>query len=249
MQVIQAPTWEVNPAIKKEVLELEEARDPELFRVEYGAEFSQSLASFLEPTLVDAAVNRDRGPLFPLHKFKGQYVLSLDPAKGNRDNYTACICHYDGERLVVDLFHQFQSSYVDGSKQQVSILEVEEWIEMQHRLYQFSKVVLDQYNSQGTIQKLSNLVPISELTWTVKTKTQAYSKLRELFNAGNIDLYLHEKAIAQIKGLTVTYRAGGTWSVSGGTAAAVDDFAAALAGAVLIASAKPTYNLAWLSML
>lgn len=91
-------------------------------------------------------------------------------------------------------------------------------------------------------------MPIEECTWTVKTKTQAFSKMRELFNSGNIDLYRHEKAIQQLKNLIVTYRAGGTWSVSGGTGAGVDDFPSALAGAILVASSKPVYDLAWLRM-
>lgn len=237
VQVVQAPTWEINPYVSKEFLEQEKNRDPELFRVEYGAEFSQSLSSFLDPTLVDAAVNRDRTSLRPIPEFKGRYVLSLDPAKGSRDLYTACIAHYDNERLIIDLFHQFRPSYDDGGgKQQISITEVETWIEEHHRIYEFNKVVLDQFNSQGTIQKLKNLMPISELTWTVKTKTQAFSKMRELFNSGNLDLYPHEKAIQQLKGLIITYRAGGTWAVSGGTGAAVDDFCSAMAGAILTAT-------------
>ena len=59
--------------------------------------------------------------------------------------------------------------------------------------------------------------------------------MRELINAGNFELYPHPKAIAQLKNLAVKYRANGTWDVSGGTRVAVDDFAAALAGAVLAA--------------
>ncbi len=53
------------------------------------------------------------------------------------------------------------------------------------------------------------------------SKTEAFSKLRELFNAGNIELYPHPKANQQIKNLTVTYRASGQWSVSGGTGAGI----------------------------
>ncbi len=63
-------------------LEQERARDPELFRVEYGAEFTGNIAAFLDSHLIDAAVNYGRGPLPPLEKFKGSYYLSLDPAKG-----------------------------------------------------------------------------------------------------------------------------------------------------------------------
>lgn len=235
MQKVNLPTWEVNPTISKEWLEQTRSRDPEVFRVEYGAEFTGNVAAFLDAQLIDAAINHDRGVLPPLPKFKGRYYLSLDPAKGNRDAYTACIIHYDSDRLVVDKFHQFQPNWGDGKKNQVAIAEVEDWILEQHKLYNFAQVVFDQYNSAASIQRLSRQLKIRELTWTAPSKTEAYSKLRELVNAGNFELYPHPKAIAQLKNLTVKYRANGTWDVSGGTGAAVDDFAAALAGAVLTA--------------
>lgn len=47
MQVRQEPSWEMNPTISSEFLEQEKARDPELFAVEYGANFSQSLSALV----------------------------------------------------------------------------------------------------------------------------------------------------------------------------------------------------------
>lgn len=235
MQVVNLPTWEVNPTISQQWLEQERARDPQMFAVDYGAEFTHNVAAFLDVQLIDAAINHDRGPLPPLDKFKGRYYLSLDPAKGNRDAYTAIIVHYDGARLVVDRFHQFSPSWGDGKKSQVAIALVEDWILEQHKLYNFAQVVLDQYNSAATIQRLSAKLKIKELTWTASSKTEAYSQLRELVNAGNLELYSHPKALQQLKNLTVKYRPNGSWDVSGGTGAAVDDYAAALAGAVLAA--------------
>ena len=251
MQVAQYATWQVNPHITEESLASEKAANPELFAVEYGANFSQSFSAFLDGSLVDAAINSDHGSLSPISKFKGNYVLSIDPAKGGkgRDSYVCCICHFDNDCLIVDLFHEFSANYYNGKKQEVSVTEVEAWIEQQHRRYNFQKIVLDQYNSQGIIQKLSSRMPIEELVWTVKTKTQAFSQLRELFISGNINLYSHEKAVAQLKGLTVVYKSGGTWSVSGGTGCAVDDFPMALAGCVLIAAKKSVYDTSWLAMM
>jgi len=238
MQVVNLPTWEVNPTISQDWLAREKARDPDLFAIEFGANFSMSLSVFLSGDLVEAAIAQERSILSPCARFRGQYYLGLDPAKGNRDRYTACICHYDSDRLVVDRWHEFTASLSDGSKRQVNIAEVEDWILEQHSLYRFRKVVLDQYNSQSTIQRLTGKVPISELTWTAPSKTTAFSKLRELFNSGKIELYPHFKANQQIKNLTVRYRSNGTWDVSGGTGAGVDDYPAALAAAVLSAEGQ-----------
>jgi hypothetical protein len=236
-QVVNLPTWAVNPNISEADLEIERRANPELFSIEYGANFSKSLSGFLDSALIDMAVNRDRTILPPIPKFRGSYYLSLDPAKGNRDAYTACIGHYDGDVFMVDKFHEFAPSWSEASgKQQVNIAEVESWIIDQGKLYGFSEVVLYQYNSAGTIQRLSSQLRIRELTWTAPSKTEAFSKLKELFNSGNIELYWHQKAIAQLKNLIVKYNSNGSWSVSSGSGAAVDDYPMALAGAVLVAS-------------
>ncbi len=241
MQVVNLPTWEVNPTISRDWLDQEKARDPELFRVEYGAEFSQSLAAFLPPELIDMAVNPDRSILTLIQKFKNQYYLALDPAKGNRDAYTACIGHFDGDRLVIDRLHEFTPSFSGDKKLQVSIQEVEEWILEMRSIYGFREVVLDQHNSASTIQRLSGKLRIKELTWTAPSKTEAFTKLRELFNAGNIELYPHPKAISQLKNLIVQYRANGTWNVTGGTGAGVDDYCSVIA-AVASYSGKPQFD-------
>lgn len=248
MQLAQYPTWEVNPNITEESLASEKAANPEMFAVEYGANFSQSLASFLDATLIDAAINLSRGRFvnYPRQQFRGKYYLSLDPAKGGRDAYTACIAHYEGDRLIVDLMHQFTPAFGEGKKKQVSIQEVEDWILLQDKTYGFASVVLDQYNSASTIQRLSNQLKIKELTWTAPRKTETYTKLKELLISGNLELYQHEKLIQQLKNLIVKYRTNGTFDVSGGTGAAVDDFAAALAGVVWIANQEPPYNFDWM---
>lgn len=233
---VSQPSWVMNPTLSSDFLEEQKVLlGQEVFGAEYGAEWTSSLSAFLSSELIDATVNHERGPLPPLPDFQGRYYLSLDPAKGGRDAYTACIIHMDGDRLVLDKWHEFKPSFQDGLKTQVAIVEVENWILEHQNLYGFAKVVLDQYNSQSTIQRLRGQVLIEELTWTAPTKTKAFSKLRELFNAHNIELYPHSKGIQQLKNLIVQYRANGTWNVTGGTGAAVDDYALALAGAVFVA--------------
>ena len=174
MQVRQEPSWVMNPTLTKEFLEQEKARDPELFAVEYGANFSQSLSALVSGDLIESAVNQYRSTLLPQNQYRGRYYLSLDPAKGNRDKYTACIVHYEKQRLVVDKWHEFKPTFGEGKKQQVNISEVEAWILEQHSLYNFAEVVLDQYNSAATIQRLTGRLNIHELTWTSSSKTEAY---------------------------------------------------------------------------
>ncbi len=180
----------------------------------------------------------DRGILLPNREFMGKYVLALDPARGGvgRDEYVSCIVHFEKETLVVDKFHVFMADFEINGKKEVSIQAVEDWIREHHKIYQFDSIVLDQFNSSATIQSLNTDFPIRELTWSVSTKMKAFSKMKELFNAGLVDIYPHDRAIRQLKNLNVLYRQSGQWSVTGGKESAVDDHAFALAAAVLEAT-------------
>jgi len=251
MQALQIPTWDINPNLPFDCPFLQNAlkKDEESFWVEYGAQFRRSNSVLLAPEVVDVAVNKDRTVLPPKRELMGTYFLSLDPARGGvgRDEYIACIIHYEGERLVVDKLHTFEADFEIGGKKEVSIAKVEEWIKEHHRLYEFQSITLDQFNSSAIIQDLSKDFPITELSWSVSTKMKAFSKLRELFNAGLIELYPHKKLIWQLKNLSVLYRASGQWAVTGGKDSGVDDYCFALAAAVLDASKDD--NIDWIRSL
>jgi hypothetical protein len=240
MDCLKIPTWEINPGLPWGCDFLENARkkDPEAFEVEFGAQFKSNNAALVTAEIVESAINKDRGVLFPDKEFTGTYVLSLDPARGGvgRDDYTACIVHYEGTRLIVDKFHSFEADFEIAGRKEVNMSKVEEWIKEHHRIYEFQCIVLDQYNSSFIIQNLSKEFPIAELAWSVSTKMKAFSKMKELFNAGLIELYPHSKAISQLKNLGVIYRSSGQWTVTGGKEVGVDDYAFALAAAILEAS-------------
>tara|TARA_E500000178_G_C16981367_1_gene735969 strand:+ start:229 stop:1593 length:1365 start_codon:yes stop_codon:yes gene_type:complete len=246
LQAVNLPTWEMNPTISREFLDMERERDPEKFKVEYGAQFAANLSALIASDVVDACVDEKRHTLPPNSSHQGNYVLALDPARGGvgRDNYTACIVHFEASTLVVDKFHTFAADFEINGRKEVNISAVEDWIKEQHRLYVFDKIVMDQYNSAGTIQALAGELPIEELTWTVSSKVKAFSKMRELFNAGLVNIYNHEKALNEIKNLTVVYKAGGQWSVSGGKQTGIDDHAFAMAAAILAANKEDDVN--WL---
>lgn len=242
------PTWEVNPRISPEFLEAEKKRDPEMFAVEYGANFISNAQGLVDDRIIDDSVDYVRQFGVPKDDCFGHYYLSLDPAKGNRDDYTACITHWENGHLVVDLWHEFeatkrvlkQTSRGEQSVLQVDVKEVELWIKTMHRRWGFYLATMDQYSSSGTIQNMQDHLDIKEFIWSQATKTKAYSKLRELFNAGLVVLPPNEKGIQQLKNLTVIHRPNGQWVVTGGDKAAVDDYCAALAANVLMMESPET---------
>jgi hypothetical protein len=251
MQALQIPTWEINVHLPFGCDFLENARkkDEETFFVEFGAQFRNNNSTLVAPEIVDAAVNKSRRTSIPQRDLMGTYVLALDPARGGagRDAYVACIVHYEGERLVVDQFHEFEATFEIAGKKEVNIAEVEYWITEQHRMYNFESIILDQYNSASTIQSLSSSFPISELAWSVSTKMKAFGKLKELLNSGLIELPNHKEAIKQLKNLGVIYRASGQWTVTGGKESAVDDYCFCLAGAILQATKEDSID--WINSL
>lgn len=251
MSAKKIPTWEVNPGLPFDCDFLQNAlkKDPENFWVEFGAEFKRSNSVLVAPEIIDAAVNKERTTSIPERELRGTYVLALDPARGGkgRDSYVACIVHYEGERLIVDKFHQFDANFEIAGKMEVNIAEVEFWIAEQHRLYDFESIVLDQYNSASTIQSLSKSFPVSELAWSVSTKMKAFGKLKDLLSSGLIELPNHKEAIKQLKNLGVIYRQSGQWSVTGGKESSIDDYCFALAAAILEATKEDSID--WINSL
>lgn len=268
MACVNLPSWEINPTLDKNWLAAQEKRDPAVFSREFGGVFSGSVNQFLDSELIDEAINPGRAELPPNPKYRGKYFLSLDPAKGGsgRDCYLACLIHYEHNKLVVDLWYEFPATYSGNKKREVNIKVVEDWIIYIHQKYGCKKIILDQHNSVGTIQRLQQHVagsrasnrtiidpygrapskvnrgfPIEELTWTSASKCEAYSKMLELFNSGDIEIYPNPTAIKQLKNLRRLFKSNGDWTVAGSNGggsiggSAIDDYCAALAGAILIA--------------
>ena len=92
------------------------------------------------------------------------------------------------------------------------------------------------------VKKMSAMSDIS-LFWGVPCRIFVESACK-LFSIYHTVLYNHEKAINEIKNLTVVYRAGGQWTVTGGKQTGIDDHAFALAAAIHAADREDDVN--WL---
>lgn len=224
------PTWEMNPTIPASFYEQERKLKPDLFRVEYGAEFLANAAGYLDSETVERAINKERGNLSAQAKYRGKYILSLDPAL-HGDSYVAVIAHWEKDKLVVDRWHEFVATFVvaDGKKKQVETSKVEDWILYQHGEYCFYKVILDQFQSASTIQRLSSKLRIGQLSWTSQSKTTCYAKMKELFHSGLIEIPNCYKAVTELRNLSYKILPSGAVQISGGSGTAVDDYVSALA--------------------
>ena len=250
LRAYNEPTWVMNPSISLEYLLSEKERDPEMFNVEFGGKFASNMSALIDSGLIEASIRQDKSKdAYPASKrLFGSYTLCLDPAKGNRDDYVAYLGHYEDGVYRGDMIKKFDATRIIDGKPQVDIEEVERWIMEIHNAYGLAVVVLDQYNSAATIQRLESKINIRELTWTVPSKTAAFSKLRQHFTSGRIEIPNHPKLVSQLKNMTVRYTKNGGWVVSGGAGAAVDDYVFALAGALFVAE-DPDEDISWLQLM
>lgn len=233
IQAVNHPSWEVNPTLSKEFLKQEKARDPELFDVEYGANFFNNLNSYLHSDMVERCINYDRDALLYNPKYEGAYFCSIDPSLGFRDAYAVVIAHFEDEKLIIDYCFQFEVKKLSQVATGICVDEVVKTIAEFNNIYGgFQKILVDQFNSQVLIQRLSAL-NIEGFNWTNNNKKEAYEKLKVSINSGNLELYNHPKLISELKNLQINFTPSGNWTISGGTGAAVDDYASCLAAIFL----------------
>jgi hypothetical protein len=135
--VWRAPTWLMNPSISASFLRREEERDPEAYRREYAAEFSDSISSAFNREAVEQCVVVGRFELPP--RPGTDYVAGVDPAGGGPDEFSLSIVHWDGGRIVQDCLRAFRSTKPDDL--------VEEFARLLRR-YRVADVVGDRYSGQ-----------------------------------------------------------------------------------------------------
>jgi hypothetical protein len=196
----QLPTWLSNPYIPKAFLEQEKRKNPDTYHVYFGAQFGSSGSdNWIRKEYVDMAfdhVGRTRraesgAPLT-------RYFAHLDPAKSS-DYYTLVVCHAepmesaigpDGkplQRVVVDHMHLWKAK---GKNQPINSEEVDTYILKLATRFKFAQISYDQWNSQGSIQKLTNHgLNAVRKNFDLNYKSSVYGELYELFNDKRIVFY------------------------------------------------------------
>ena len=97
--VWHAPTRLMNPTVPEAFLKREQARDPENYRREYEAEFTEAISSFLPADAIDACVVKGREEVPPQES--GCYYVGAVDAAFKGDWFTLAIAHNDRERDIV----------------------------------------------------------------------------------------------------------------------------------------------------
>ena len=228
--VWHAPTRLMNPTVSASFLEKEKARDPENYRREYEAEFTEAVTSFLPADLIEQCVIEGRTELLP-DTDKHTYVAAVDAAfKG--DAFTLCIAHNDHERntAVIDYLGGWQ-----GTKQApLKLGELMPQIKGICKRYRVYEVTGDQFGAEPLKDAFERYsLRYAEHTFTNQSKADLYATLRSKIMDRTVELLDHPTSIRELRGLEVENLPGGSIRVRHARhTRAHDDYADAIALAV-----------------
>jgi hypothetical protein len=204
MLAITAPSWEMNPKLDGAFFEREQAKDPDLFRGEYGAEFLASGAQFLPYERIEAAVDDERFEL-PAAELKGA-VAGIDAAWAS-DPFALAIVgrdHEDPRLLRLAAVRSWRPP--KGDELSIGVLDE---IAALCRAYGVGQVVCDQYCSAPVRQLLGQRgISAREHTMTAPSKTGIFSTLKAKLLAGELELYREKQLLEELARVEAVYGGG-----------------------------------------
>ena len=224
--VWQAATRVMNPTVSQEFVDAEFERDAASANAEYGAEFRSDVAEFVSMDVLEACTAHG---VFELPPISGvSYVGFVDPSGGSSDSMTLAIGH--GDKFGIGILDCIREVRPPFSPENV----VEEFC---HTLkqYNISRICGDRYAGEWArepFRKRGIAYEPSE-----KVKNDIYRDLLPLLNSRKCELLDDRRLLSQLHGLERRTARGGRDSIDHGPGAH-DDIANAVAGALVIASAK-----------
>lgn len=184
--VVRAPTAAMeNPRITRKFLEKERARDPDAFKRESLALFSDSVSGFLSYSLLKEAVSAgiaEREPLpRPDHPNDPtpHYIAAIDPGF-RRDSFAFVVCHQEGDgAVVVDLVRRWTPQYGEKLNPEEIFSEISPIL----RQYRVELVFSDQYQLESLQQlALAKGFSIEGVDLTSRSKARIFGSLQQLLN-------------------------------------------------------------------
>jgi hypothetical protein len=228
-----APTVEINPTITPEFLATEEARDPEGFRQEYGAEFTGSGDAYLDFSLFEIGPPGEVAPHECQH-----WVAGLDPSFSSDPFGVAVVGRdpFNSRQLKVGAVRAWKpqrrkaTSFEEvASVQEETLAGIIEFLEP----YEVARALTDQYAARGVLDRLSRGgIYAQQLAMSATTKTAIYSELRARLYDGSLILPDHPDLVAELRRLRSRFAAGSASVVNPRVGGSHGDMGQALAMAV-----------------
>lgn len=105
-------TCMINPTVDSSVLRDEKKRNPALFDCEYGAKFSDTVASWMDNATISKVIN-EKLSINPKSGKRGvEYYMGIDYA-GKNDGAAISIVHKEGDKIILDYADVYYGSQSD----------------------------------------------------------------------------------------------------------------------------------------
>jgi Terminase large subunit, T4likevirus-type, N-terminal len=229
-----APSAEMNPTIAPDFLVAEEARDSEVFKSEYQAQFVGGGNAFLDPEDIADAVG-DRAELSPEHAVG--WVAGLDPAFSS-DPFGLALVGRDPDdrgRLVLGLARAWKPSrrgavsFEERRSIEDTVLTDVAGVCREYR----AEVLTDQYAAPAIVDALRRHgLAVRTVPMTAASKTEVFLELRARLASHALELYEEPALLSELRRLRSKFSAGSSAVVNPRVGGSHGDLAQALALAV-----------------
>ena len=194
--VWQVPSPEMNPTLQPSVLEQARKVDEEKFRREFLAEFTDQIAAWVVPDVLDSCIARDRIELPRVEN--ASYVVAVDPAFKHNDFALAVLHKKADGPVIVDRVE----SWTGTKKAPLGYESVCEEIARIVNEYGIREVWGDQYCAPVIKQYFGKLgIRYQEFTFGAQTRADLFGNLRHLLIQRKIELLDRPVLLRQLRAL------------------------------------------------
>lgn len=195
--VFQFPTWELNPTKTYEGLWAKVSKDPKRrwrFDMEFGAMFADVIDAAVPREFIDNCIKGEQMPRSAMDKSIPR-VIALDPAITGNAYALAMMHKNEDDVVIVDLIKYFLGT----TKRPIDISSVEDTVRDLCKRFNVVDVVMDQYQSASTAQRLKDEgIPTQIINLTGKSNMEIYNALLPRIQMGTIQYPEHSRLIREL---------------------------------------------------
>jgi len=209
--VWQLSTFEMNPQVKEERLIAERQRSEEQYQREYHARFTDDIAGWITPEVLEACVVRERTELPRVGDVT--YAAAVDPAFKRNDFALAVLHRHTDEPLVVDRVARWAGTKKAPLGYEWVCSEIARII----KEYGINEVVGDQYCAPVIQQYLQKLgIYYKSYTFGARTRADLFGNLKHLLVQRGIELLDEPVLLHQLRTLEEHSTASGNVDIRPG---------------------------------